>query len=108
MKALKAEKIAYLSSKKENLEKEQRHLKAKEAKKKEKLDKHMEEIAKTAFLKVMQPSSEDSPKSAFESLEQGHFAQRSPVSHAETKPKKKKHRKKHHKKKSHAPQALAE
>lgn len=55
------------------LEKEHKHLKAKETKHKKKLDKHMEDIAKQAFVTVMAPSHSGS---AFDGMLGGSLAEK--------------------------------
>ena len=97
-KALKDERISYLTQKKQVLEKEHKHLKSKETKHKKKLDQHMEQIAKQAFVKVMAPPN----KSAFDNMERNQLVEKS--SENQTGKKHKKHKKKHHT----MPQSLVE
>lgn len=93
-KALKDERISYLTQKKQVLEKEHKHLKSKENKHKKKLDQHMEQIAKQAFVKVMAPPN----KSAFDNMERNQLVEKSSQSKSEKQlgKKHKKHKKKHH------------
>ena len=101
-KALKDERISYLTQKKQVLEKEHKHLKSKETKHKKKLDQHMEQIAKQAFVTVMAPPN----KSAFDNMERNQLVEKSSKSKPEKQlgKKHKKHKKKHHT----IPQSLVE
>ena len=101
-KALKDERISYLTQKKLVLEKEHKHLKSKETKHKKKLDQHMEQIAKQAFVTVMASPN----KSAFDNMERNQLVEKSSQSKSEKQlgKKHKKHKKKHHT----VPQSLVE